>query len=65
MPLVIFLGVAGIALLGVLRREPPRGTATRTTGHPISDLPVGWSKLPPPPEMKDVDWIRTIRLGRL
>lgn len=27
--------------------------ATKTIAHPISHLPIGWTKLPPPPEMRD------------
>jgi hypothetical protein len=52
----VLLVVAGIGLASVLRRGADGSSpemATNTVAHPISHLPVGWSKLPPPPEIRD------------
>jgi hypothetical protein len=48
------LVAAGIGLAGVLRRSAePSPEAAKSVAHPLSHLPLGWSRLPPPPEVRD------------
>ncbi len=52
----VLLVVAVIGLAGVLRRGtggPSPGMAMKTIAPPVSQLPEGWSRLPPPPKVRD------------